>query len=211
MKTSALPQILALLWLIALSVFAVVQESRLSALTPNGDDSLQTTQIAVLETRLNELSSQLASQPESLTQANWHTIEQTWQQRLDALEQRLPATDTDSASATAEALSRLSERLDQFDARLETLRSPPVPPPTPPSRSPRPIKPQTLAPPFTLLGVELRGGEQRLSIAPSGSATLAQVRLLRLGDHEGDWVLIALDSRHATFRVGNQQRQFPLP
>ena len=211
MKTSAVPQILAIVWLLVLSAVALVQESRLSDLTPDGDDSLQTTQLAVLETRLNELHSQLANPPESLTQAQWHSIEETWQQRFDALEARLPATDTESASATEEALSRLSERLDQFDARLETLRSPPVPPPTPPSRSPRPIKPQTLAPPFTLLGVELRGGEQRLSIVPSGSATLAQVRLLRLGDREGDWVLITLDNRHATFRVGSQQRQIPLP
>jgi hypothetical protein len=63
------------------------------------------------------------------------------------------------------------------------------------------VTPQT--PPFTVVGIEYRGGERFLSVAPPGSTQLNQIYLIRPGDAVAGtaWRLNALDGRSARFDV----------
>ncbi|MEN1550966.1 hypothetical protein AAIH73_35040, partial [Pseudomonas aeruginosa] len=64
---------------------------------------------------------------------------------------------------------------------------------------PKPMEP----PPFSILGVEYRGGERFLSVAPPGSTQLSQIYLIRQGDAVAgtNWRLTDLDDRTAHFDV----------
>lgn len=58
-------------------------------------------------------------------------------------------------------------------------------------------------PPFTVIGIEYRGGERFLSVAPPGSTQLNQIYLIRPGDAVAGtaWRLNTLDGRSARFDV----------
>src|SRR5690606_19322672 len=108
-------------------------------------------------------------------------------------------------------LDALSQRLARVEAPALTQ---PVKPKVPP-RSPRPPLPLTLVQPtpsFTALGLETRGGERFLTVAPAESRSLRQVRLLRVGEQFGAWRLHRLDAGSAVFRVpGFPDQTLPLP
>ncbi|SKB02336.1 hypothetical protein SAMN05421862_11918 [Pseudomonas extremaustralis] len=74
-----------------------------------------------------------------------------------------------------------------------------TPPPSKPSSST--ITPK--APPFTVVGIEYRGGERFLSVAPPGSTKLSQIYLIRPGDAVAgtSWRLNSLDGKSARFDV----------
>lgn len=68
-----------------------------------------------------------------------------------------------------------------------------------------------MRPPFAVLGIELRGGEEFLTVAPHDAQSLAQVRMLRPGESEGEWKLERIEGRTAVFeRAGNVER-VPIP
>lgn len=79
-------------------------------------------------------------------------------------------------------------------------------------RKPPPVqKPSTSvvtpkSPPFTVIGIEYRGGERFLSVAPPGSTQLNQIYLIRPGDAVAgtDWRLNTLDGRSARFDVAGK-------
>ena len=73
-----------------------------------------------------------------------------------------------------------------------------------PKPKPKPIEP----PPFSILGVEYRGGERFLSVAPPGSTQLSQIYLIRQGDAVAGttWRLTDLDDRTAHFDVAGASR-----
>jgi len=72
--------------------------------------------------------------------------------------------------------------------------------------SPKPPVPEP--PPFHVMGVEYRGGERFLSVAPPGSTQLSQINLLRPGDAIAGtaWRLSALDDQSARFDVSGNSR-----
>lgn len=63
-----------------------------------------------------------------------------------------------------------------------------------------------LIPPFAVLGIESRGGELFVSVAPSKSASLSQIKLLRTGDSFRGWQLKAIKTNAAVFVVGTRQQ-----
>lgn len=65
-----------------------------------------------------------------------------------------------------------------------------------------------LSPPFTVLGIESRGGEMFASIAPSHSKSysLSQVKLLRIGDSYKNWHLRNIKNNAVVFNVGTRQQ-----
>jgi hypothetical protein len=145
-----------------------------------------------------------------------------------ALSNRIDAAQAYAKQAieTAQELSRnaastgelvvLKASLETFDNRLHELsqsqiKQVPMAPPKPKAvtrKSPPTQKPSTrvvapLPPPFTVIGIEYRGGERFLSVAPTGSTQLSQIYLIRPGDAVAGtaWRLNALDGKSARFDV----------
>lgn len=133
-----------------------------------------------------------------------------WAQEIQALRDGL------AARASETALAALRTRTEQVEQQLQVLNAKPPrrvpPPPAKPRKAARPLVPAPLSPPFTVLGIESRGGERFLTAAPLGSRTLAEVQLLHLGERFGSWHLKTLSPTTATFMVPNQPDQIvPLP
>lgn len=65
---------------------------------------------------------------------------------------------------------------------------------------------KTLVPPFSVVGIESRGGELFVSVAPSKSYSLNQIKLLRTGDSYRSWQLKSIRTNAAVFNVGTRQQ-----
>lgn len=113
--------------------------------------------------------------------------------------------------ATVKDLIALSGRFEHVEQQLLELKTqPPLLPPTSsankPKKTTRP-KPVPLSPPFSVLGVESRGGERFLAVAPQDSSSLIDVRLLHAGEQFGAWHLKVLEPHSAIFSVAAQPDQ----
>lgn len=135
-----------------------------------------------------------------------------WAQEIQALRDGL------AACASAEELTALGARLEQAERQLVALATkPPSPPPSPVAATPKKaIRHQPPAPapspPFSLLGVESRGGVRFLLLAPTGSRSLADARLLHRGERIGAWQLQALEAATALFSLpGQPDQRLPIP
>lgn len=73
-------------------------------------------------------------------------------------------------------------------------------------KSQKPAKPVVLTPPFQVIGIEVRGGERFLSIAPQGASRLNQVSLIRPGDTQQAWRLESIGAATAQFQVNGTQQ-----
>ena len=128
-----------------------------------------------------------------------------WAQEIQELR------DGQAARATVADLTVLRARLEQVEQQLldlKTQSSPPPPNPsaTKPKQKARP-KPVPLSPPFSVLGVESRGGERFLAVAPHGSRSLTDVQLLHSSEQFGAWRLKVLEPNSALFAVAAQPDQ----
>lgn len=113
--------------------------------------------------------------------------------------------------ATVKDLTALSGRFEHVEQQLlEFKTQPTLPPPTSsankPKKTARP-KSVPLSPPFSVLGVESRGGERFLAVAPHDSSSLIDVRLLHAGEQFGAWHLKVLEPHSAIFSVAAQPDQ----
>ncbi|MNF64357.1 hypothetical protein D3C84_460840 [compost metagenome] len=128
-----------------------------------------------------------------------------WAQEIQELRDGL------AGRATVADLTVLRARLEQVEQQLLELKNQPSPPPptssvTKPKKTARP-KPAPLSPPFSVLGVESRGGERFLAVAPPDSRSLRDVRLLHNGEQLGAWHLKVLEPNSAIFAVAAQPDQ----
>ena len=128
-----------------------------------------------------------------------------WAQEIQELRNGL------AARATEADMTTLRARLEQVERQLLDLKTQPSPPPpnssaTKPKQKARP-KPVPLSPPFSVLGVESRGGERFLAVAPPDSRSLMDVRLLHSGEQFGAWHLKVLEPNSAIFAVAAQPDQ----
>ncbi|TCV62201.1 chemotaxis protein [Pseudomonas fluorescens] len=123
-----------------------------------------------------------------------------WAQEIQELRDGL------ATRATEADMTALRARLEQVEQKLLDLSSKPSPPPPPPPSAAKPKKtalPKTvpLSPPFSVLGIESRGGERFLAVTPHDSRTLADVRLLHSGEQTSTWHLKELEPTSAIFKV----------
>lgn len=128
-----------------------------------------------------------------------------WAQEIQELRDGL------AVRATVADLTALRARLEQVEQQLLDLMTkssspPPTPSATKPKQKARP-KPVPLSPPFSVLGVESRGGEHFLAVAPHDSRALMDVRLLHSGEQFGAWRLKVLEPNSAIFAVTAQPDQ----
>lgn len=101
----------------------------------------------------------------------------------------------------------LSLRIQQLETRA-TQPAKPVASVRKPAARPAPARSMPALPALPLLiGLELRGPERFLAVAPAGSRTFNEVRLLRGGDRFGAWTLRRLDRQAAVFASPGQPDQ----
>jgi hypothetical protein len=196
-------------WLILVGAGVVIDHVSLSRLTRKTEGTAHSSEVDALQGRLAAVEEQLAGlehQPAPVTQADFSAARQVADERLNKIEQVL------KSSARANDLVPLQTRLEQVEARLEKARQMSLPTSVPghrraPEAAPSPV----VAPPFAILGTELRGGEAFLSIAPAGTQSLTGLRVLHAGESQDGWRLEALDGKTATFRASGQVYQITVP
>ena len=107
----------------------------------------------------------------------------------------------------------LKASIEMIDIRLQELSKPQTTEPPAAVSPPKTVfrkkpTPAPQPPPFTVIGIEYRGGERFLSVAPSGSTQLSQINLIRPGDGVTgtSWKLKSMDGRLAHFEVAGLSR-----
>lgn len=198
-------KIAAAVWLLLTSTLAVVNSVGLSRLSEQAEASAQDAQVQALGLRLAELEQQAEvdrRRPEPLSQAEFATAQQALDERITRIEA------AQSAENLAIDLQTLQARVHGIENRLEKARQATA---VSARRSPEATKPAVPVPPFQVVGVELRGGERLLSVAPMAATSLGSVRLLREGDAESGWHLQSIEARAAVFRVDGQMQRLAVP
>ena len=197
-------KIAAAAWLLLVSVLAVVNSVGLSRLSEQSQASAQDAHVQALNTRVAELEQQSAaskSQPKPVTQPDFEAARKALDERLSQVEQ------AQTADNRAGDLQALQARMGDIEARLKKAATPAAAP----RRTAEAVKPKAPEPPFSVAGLELRGGERFLSIAAPGVAAVRELRLLREGDAIGAWQLQVIEAHAAVFRVDGQTQRIVLP
>ncbi|WP_298432649.1 hypothetical protein [Ottowia sp.] len=197
-------KIAAAAWLLLVSVLAVVNSVGLSRLSEQSQASAQDAHMQALNTRVAELEQQSAaskSQPKPVTQPDFEAARKALDERLSQVEQ------AQTADNRAGNLQALQARMGDIEARLKKAATPVAAP----RRTAEAVKPKAPEPPFSVAGLELRGGERFLSIAAPGVAAVRELRLLREGDAIGAWQLQVIEAHAAVFRVDGQTQRIVLP
>lgn len=198
-------KIAAAVWLLLTSTLAVVNSVGLTRLTEQAEASAQDAQVQALGLRLADLEQQVDAdrrRPAPLGQAEFATAQQVLDERIARIEA------AQSADSLAIDLQTLQARVHGIETRLEKARKTTT---VAARRAPEATKPAVPVPPFQVVGVELRGGERFLSVAPMAATSLGSVRLLREGDADGGWHLQSIEARTAVFRVDGQVQRLAVP
>lgn len=193
--------IAAAVWLLLVSILAVVNSVGLSRLTEQSQASAQDAHVQALNTRVAELEQQAAAsknQPKPVTQPDFEAARKTLDERLAQVEQ------AQAGDAHAGDLQALQARVGDIEARMKRTAAAP-------RRTAELAKPKLPEPPFNVVGVELRGGERFLSVTAPKASSVLDVWLLREGDAVGAWHLLAIEARAAVFRVDGQAQRIALP
>ena len=183
------------LCLIALASVLAYENHQLSLVSNNLASTADKDSLNALLTRLAKVDERLdaVDGKHLVTNDDFRSGQQALSNRIDAVQayakQASKTTQDLSMRVTAaeEQVMVLKASIEMIDIRLQELSKPqasepPVvaPPPKPVIRKKPPPAPQP--PPFTVIGIEYRGGERFLSVAPPGSTQLSQINLIRPGD-----------------------------
>jgi hypothetical protein len=162
------------------------------------------TQQASQEKLQDTLNNLLHSVDAGLQQA--HTRDPELDQWAEAVQELREGLHARAFAADMTVVRARLEHAEQQLLGLKTQSPSSTPRPSQPRHPPRP-KPIPVLPPFSVLGLESRGGEQFLAVAPHNSRALADVRLLHRGEQLGHWRLKTLTAHSAIFAVAAQPDQ----
>ncbi|RMV79102.1 hypothetical protein ALP05_04380 [Pseudomonas caricapapayae] len=152
-------------------------------------------------------------QKDVMLRTDFAVAQQDLANQLEGLKSKLAGTQQTGGEspdflALKAQIESVQTALEAMDKRVSVLAQRPVTasaaqpakfrPKTPAVVAQRPVK---LSPPFQVIGLEVRGGERFLSVAPNGSTRLDQISLIRPGDTRYDWHLRNLGSTTAEFEV----------
>jgi hypothetical protein len=193
-------------WLIILSVIVLIDHGHWRQLSSLAKTETARSAIRAVEARVVALESEWNAQthqPPPVTMERFAERSHALEERLTHLEQRA------SLSASQQEVDSLSTRVNA----LETVHARPVQAGnlSAPRKANIAASSAPVQPPFHVLGLEMRGGESFLAIAPPGAVSLAEMSVLHVGDVQDSWQLEALDSKSATFRFQGQPHRLELP
>ncbi len=208
-RSASFVQFLMLLWLLVLSVAAILGQRWMSELARQEQVETGLRQLHGLETRVTSLGNSLQLlqvKPETATTAALEETRHRLSARLTQLEQTL------TERVGVEQLDALRIEIAQLKARPATVH-PAAPVQARPKTKPAvATHPREEPFPFQVLGIELRAGQRALSIAPAaGKLTTDQIQVLLPGEALGPWVLETLDGNTAVFSTGKQTRRLAIP
>ncbi|MEW5714155.1 methyl-accepting chemotaxis protein [Pseudomonas sp. SB113] len=211
--------------LIALAAMLGYEHHQLSQLSTSLAATADKESLDALLTRLGKVDERLDTVVgiHLVTNEDFRAGQQALSNRIDAAQAYAKqamesAQEISQNAASTDELVVLKANFETLESRLlelsqsrikQTTAAPLKPNPKPVARQPkRQVPPATTIvtphpPPFTVVGIEYRGGERFLSVAPPGSTQLNQIYLIRPGDAVAGtaWRLNALDGRSARFDV----------
>ena len=209
------------LCLIALATVLAYENHQLSLVSNDLASTADKDSLNALLTRLAKVDERLdaVDGKHLVTNDDFRSGQQALSNRIDTVQAYAKqATETTHdlslrVTAAEEQVMVLKASIEMIEIRLQELSKPlttepPViaPLPKPVIRKKPPPAPQP--PPFTVIGIEYRGGERFLSVAPPGSTQLSQINLIRPGDGVTgtSWKLKSMDGRLAHFEVAGLSR-----
>lgn len=205
-------QVLTVGVLVALFAYLAREHNRLTEIHASSTQHASQAEIKALQGSVDTLQEQLKSilqQPAAVTVDRFDTANEQLIARLSDVER------TAKLAAPADAVKSLDDQVRGLTEQIAKIRRVSAPPRTG-TDSARPVQPVPAAaavpdPPFTPLTIESRGNEQFLVVVPAGSRSVADARLLRVGDTEQGWLLQRIGARVAEFRIDGQLRRITLP
>ncbi|HDS1770265.1 MULTISPECIES: methyl-accepting chemotaxis protein [Pseudomonas] len=211
--------------LLILSAIIAYQQYQLSTLSRTVNGAAEKVSIDALQNRVSAIDDRLdtVSGKPLVTMEDFRVSQQALSSRIDAVQTTAKqaheaAAEVTRSSATAGDLLVLKADLESLNGKLQKMSKPQVQATAPapktsskPKPKPAPVKAPPIPqdpPPFQMVGLEYRGGERFLSVAPTGSTRLSQIYLIRPGEvvSGSNWRLRAVDERTATFDAGGTTR-----
>jgi hypothetical protein len=194
-------------WLAMVSGIAIVDSVGLSRLTEQSRANVQPAEVQAVAARVSDLEHQAEAakrQPKPVVQADFDAARRALEERLARVEQ------AQASAPTGGDLQSLQARVASLEARPRKAPVAAVLPRKSPDVHPI-AAPMAPGVPFSVMGLELRGGERFVSVALPGKLALADFRLLREGEWVDTWQLQAIDGQSATFRAEGQTVRLALP
>ncbi|RMR27297.1 hypothetical protein [Pseudomonas syringae group genomosp. 3] len=222
LSRSAILQILTVIVLIGILVY---QQWQILHLKTGFESAANLETVNAITQRINGVDDRLdaASQLKSVTIDDFRAGQQALSNRIDAVQALVKQAQdaAQQAAATMQEVVVMGARIEELQVKLQDLRAarpaqvtaaarPKTPPPS--RKSTAQTKVPEPPPPFSVVGVEYRGGERFLSVAPPGSTQLSQLNLIRPGDMVAgsNWQLNSLDDSRALFSINGSPRILPL-
>jgi hypothetical protein len=204
---SRLLRVISIAWLALISGFVVIDRVAVSRLTERVENNFDDLLIQSLEEKVVALEQQvdaLEHAPDPVTHEAFASTRLALDQRLVQLE------DVVRGAASASDVLTLQQRLSAVETRLSRAQAVrPTLPPRAPATEPTDTAPPD--PPFTVLGIEWRGGKYFLSLVPAGAYSLEGVHVLQPGESYEDWQLETVDRSAAVFRVAGRSQRVTIP
>ncbi len=212
--------------LLILGAIIAFQQYQLSTLSRTVNGAAEKVSIDALQSRVSAIDDRLetVSGKPLVTMEDFRVSQQALSSRIDAVQATAKnahdaAVEVIHSSATSGDLLVLKADLESLESKLQKMSRPQdqstapahkVPLSKPKKPAPRKAPPpiQQEPPPFQMVGLEYRGGERFLSVAPAGSTRLSQIYLIRPGEvvSGSTWRLKSVDERTATFDAGGTTR-----
>lgn len=211
--------------LLILSAIIAYQQYQLSTLSRTVNGAADEVSIDALQNRVSAIDDRLdtVSGKPLVTMEDFRISQQALASRIDAVQitatqAHEAAAEVTRSSATAGDLLVLKADLESLDGKLQKMSKPQTQATAPAPKASSKPKPKPAAvkappipqdpPPFQMVGLEYRGGERFLSVAPTGSTRLSQIYLIRPGEvvSGSTWRLKAVNERTATFDAGGTTR-----
>lgn len=207
---------------IALGAALLFQQYQLATLRSTLTEAADKTTLNALQSRLSGIDDRLdtvAGKP-MVSMDDFRASQQALSMRIDAAQATAAqAQDMARTSASASELVVLKADLESLTSKMQkvaasrataVVRTKPQAPPKPKTKAAvtKALPVPSTPPPFQMVGLEYRGGERFLAIAPSGSTRLSQIYLIRPGEFVSDsaWHLKSVNDRTATFDVNGATR-----
>lgn len=209
------------LCLIALASVLAYENHQLSLVSNDLASTADKDSLNALLTRLAKVDERLdaVDGKHLVTNDDFRSGQQALSNRIDTVQAYAKqATETTHdlslrVTAAEEQVMVLKASIEMIEIRLQELSKPQTTEPSAAVSLPKTVirkkpPPAPQPPPFTVIGIEYRGGERFLSVAPPGSTQLSQINLIRPGDGVTgtSWKLKSMDGRLAHFEVAGLSR-----